>query len=60
MCIEVFVQRLRVQHVACERVQSVEPTIGGVVPAGAEVLLLGLRVEVLAAVAEAGQRGGYR
>jgi hypothetical protein len=35
-------------------------TVGRVVPAGPQVLLLGLGVEVLARVAEAGQGGGGR
>ncbi len=60
MHISVFVQGLRILHVASERVEAVELAIGRVVPAGSEVLLLGLGVEVLAAVAEAGQRGCCR
>lgn len=52
MDVSVFVQALRVLHVACERIQAIEPAIGRIVEAGAEVLLLRLRVEVFAAVPE--------
>lgn len=53
-------QRLRVLHVAREVIEPVEEIVGGIVPAGSELLLLGLGVEVFAAIAEAGQGGGDR
>jgi hypothetical protein len=60
MHIGVLVQALRVLHVASERVEPIELAVGGVVPTGSEILLLGFGVEVLARVAEAGQGGGGR
>jgi hypothetical protein len=60
MHIRIFMQALWILHVAGERVEAVELTAGGVVPAGSQVLLLGFGVEVFAAVAEARQGGGGR
>jgi len=60
MHVRVLVQALWVLHVARKRIEPVELSIGRVVPAGTEVLLLGFGVEVLAAVAKAGQGAGCR
>ncbi len=58
MDIGVFVQALRVLHVARERIEPVEASVDWVVEAGSQVLLLCLGVEVLAGVTERGCRSG--
>ena len=47
-------QGLRVPLVSCEGVHAVESAGGGVVPAGAEVVLLHVSIEVLARIEVAG------
>ena len=58
MSIGIFVQALRIVAVAAKRVELVESAVGLVIIAGAEVLLLELGVELLAAVEHVGAAGG--
>ena len=60
MRVQILVQGLRVLGVAGEGVYSVESAIVLVVPAGAEVVLLHIRIEVLTGVEQIRGRGAAR
>ena len=55
MRVSVFVQRLRIEATPRERIDLVEPSVVLVVVAGAQVILLQARVELLSRVEQGSQ-----
>ena len=50
MAVEVFVQGLRILHIARKRIYSIESAIKRIVPAGAVVILLRVRIEMFTSI----------